>query len=1409
MSNYTRMIRYLLFGLMSLAACGLLGQVNDDFADGDFTANPAWTGDVNLWQVNPLLELQSAGNPATETIYLATPSSRVLDTEWRIRLRYDNNPSGSNNLRVYLISDQADLTGPLNGYFVTAGGETGTDDSYDLYRQDGSSETLLIDGLDGSANPTDGVLQVICDPNGNWQMAVDQGGTGIVTPQGTATDNTHTSGSHMGVVVAHTSSRNEDYFVDDVYVGDVVVDLDPPQVLSAEALSDSEVEVEFDEVLDASSAETATHYSLDQGLGSPASAQLVSGDPRRVRLSLGTPLTNQTDYQLTVSNVADLSGNAISAPQTVAFRYFVPEIGAFRDVIFNEFMPDETPTQGLPEEEFVELYNRSQKIIDLDGWTIQDGSSSVGTLPSYLLQPGEYLILVSNTNLALFAPFGNVLAPSTLPTLNNGGDDLILRNADSLLIDSLRYTDDWYRDEAKADGGFSLELINPDNEACPPPANWRASDAVQGGTPGTQNSVFNLTPENEPPTLAEAVVLNSSTLRVCFSEIMDPATLAQPAHFQLGDGLGAPQSAVPDSTGQCVTLTVGGAITPGAVYTLTVSNVTDCSGNPIVPGSSLSVALGRTVLPFEVVINEFMADPTPAVGLPAVDFVELYNRTDDVLDISGFRISDASGSAEWGDAVLFPGEYLIVCDEDDVAAFAPFERTLGLEGFPNFNNAGDSLLLRSEFDEVIDYVFYTDDWYRDESRSEGGFTLERIDPDFVDCNLAGNWRASQADIGGTPGAVNSVDGTFVDNEAPRLDQAFALNAQTVLLLFSEPMDPSTLETEANYRFDQGLGPPRRARVISLDNRTVSLELDSPLQPRVVYTLQVGGLSDCVGNGLADSLRLGLTEPPQPFEVVFNEIYPDQTPLLGLPDAEFIELYNRTDKLLNLSGLTLSDGGTPVEITAGTLFPGEALILCDAADVAAYQPFGRTLAVSIPALGNSGDSLRLRNANGETLDYLFYEASWFGSIEAAEGGITLERVDPDFVDCNQPGNWQASTHPSGGTPGQANSVQGTFVDETAPRILAVRPTANGIALTFDEQMDPATLENPAFYEADRGLGQPILALAQAPHYRRVELVFATPLDTNRVYQLAIDSLSDCVGNVLTVTQPFGLPVLAQPGDLLINEILFNPYTGGADFVEVVNASDNLLDLGTLLLGESLPGTDSLFNEDPISEESFVLLPGDLICLTRDELFQRLAYRPPLTARFLEMSGFPSYDDAEGECVIFRRDSTVIDRFFYLDDYHYPTLEDDDGVSLERISLRVPTQQPDNWHSTSSIVGYATPGYDNSQAQPSAEGGSEVTLEPQVFSPNLDGEDDVLAIHYQFDFVGANARVSVFDTRGHLVQRVQQNMLLSPTPGTFFWDGFDARGQKVGLGMYIVLFEVTNNDTGERLAFRRVAVVADRL
>ncbi|MEM9984682.1 MAG: lamin tail domain-containing protein, partial [Bacteroidota bacterium] len=671
-------------------------QVLDDFSDGDLTGNPPWQGDLTFWQVNAQAELQSNGASATDLIYLSTFSSRLDSTEWRFHVRYTvGGPSASNQLRFYLVSDQADLEGPLNGYFVGVG-ESGSDDSYDLFRQDGNARTKIIDGVAGLAGGgVEAVVRVLRDDQGNWELSVDTG-NGVFQNQGSVLDATHQSANFSGPWVSHTSTRAQSFFFDDIYIGEEILDAEPPELRSIAFESNQRLRLRFSESLDAATAQVPGNYTLNRGIGNPQLAQLIPTQPREVRLELASPLQNNQTYELTLTGLTDVAGNVL-ANQIFPFTFLLPEAALPGDIILNEFMADPSPSQGLPAEEFVELYNRSNKVIDLADWTISDGSST-GTLPAQLLQPGEYVMLVEPANAPLFAVLGPLISPSSLPGLNNDGDLLILKNPAGLTIDSLRYNLDWYGDPGKAQGGFSLELINPENLDCPSAANWTASENVQGGTPGQENSVFSLQPETDPPFLASASVVEPDEILLCFNEVMDPASLLDLSQYRLDPGASSPIEISIDADARCVNLKFSSSLTRGVLFSLAADAASDCAGNPL--PSNRAISLGRGIIPqsFDVVITEFMPDPAPSQGLPEGEFVEIYNRLDQVVELNDFKISDGSSAAQWDDLVLLPHEHLIICQNEFANEFTRFGRVLAIPFLPSQNNSGDTLRLLTPFD---------------------------------------------------------------------------------------------------------------------------------------------------------------------------------------------------------------------------------------------------------------------------------------------------------------------------------------------------------------------------------------------------------------------------------------------------------------------------------------------------------------------------------------------------------------------------------------------------------------------------------------------------------------------------------------------------------------------------------------
>jgi flagellar hook assembly protein FlgD len=150
---------------------------------------------------------------------------------------------------------------------------------------------------------------------------------------------------------------------------------------------------------------------------------------------------------------------------------------------------------------------------------------------------------------------------------------------------------------------------------------------------------------------------------------------------------------------------------------------------------------------------------------------------------------------------------------------------------------------------------------------------------------------------------------------------------------------------------------------------------------------------------------------------------------------------------------------------------------------------------------------------------------------------------------------------------------------------------------------------------------------------------------------------------------------------------------------------------------------------------------------------------------------------------------------------------EGVALERIDPEKPTQNADNWHSAASTAGYGTPGYKNSQYKQTDTINAAIEITPKVFSPDNDGIDDIATVQYQISETGYVANITIFDVNGRSVKHLVKNATLG-LKGSWNWDGLDEKGQKLGIGTYIIYTEMFNLQ-GKKKHFKNVVMLARRL
>ena len=630
---------------------------------------------------------------------------------------------------------------------------------------------------------------------------------------------------------------------------------------------------------------------------------------------------------------------------------------------------------------------------------------------------------------------------------------------------------------------------------------------------------------------------------------------------------------------------------------------------------------------------------------------------------------------------------------------------------------------------------------------------------------------------------------YEDLVAPFITSLKSLNDSLLQLRFSEDVDSSSASAITNYSII-GKGQPliRKIQRDSQSLRIWNLELRPGLINREYYQLQAWSIRDLNGNSMDTQSINFLHFIPAYHDIVINELFPDPSPPRQLPEAEFVEIYNASGLPLSLNDFALADAAGSTRFANLSIDAGEYLILCDVTDTALFSKYGRVYGMpGFPSLNNSGDDLSLYSAGGELLDRVSYKLSWYQDESKKEGGWTLERIEVDPL-CEGKSNWHASTDQRGGTPGISNSVAGTKWDYSAPLLLSARilnPYA--LKMTWDEPLSRV----PDLSMPSGGPG--IDSIERGVQMERGFLIlhFSDSLQKGILYSISLDSVTDCSGNYDSITLRFLDAFPLDNNDLVINEILFNPRSGGVDYVEILNRSRKIIPVAGLEIGERDPSTMIFADKAAATQKFMFLMPQDIYVFTSDTYRVASQYFVRYPDKLLMIEGMPNFPDEEG--VVLLRDSSgkTIDSVHYFESWHYDLLADRNGVSLERIDPAGPSNDPVNWFSASSLRGYGTPTDSNSQlyAVPSFQGSIDVN--PEVFSPDLDGYKDLLILRIQTEIPGYTCRIRIFDSRGYPVRTICDNELLS-AESEFRWDGLDDERLKLREGIYIIDFELLHPD-----------------
>lgn len=737
----------------------LFSQLSDSFTDGDYTNSPTWSGDVSKYEVNASFELHSNGPAVSDTAYLSTNTGSLdfnSSITWEFYLAMGFSPSNSNNCRIYLTSDNANLRSSLNGYYIRIG-ENGSTDAIKFYKQIGTTSTLLYTGTGNTfgTSPT-ASIRVTRASNGTWTFESDATGGTTYVPEGNVTNTDITSSQFFGVWSKYTASNSSNFTYDNFTItGSTIVDNTPPTVTNVSIVSNNQLDISFNEPVDATTAQNTSNYSVNNGINNPSSATLDGSDPTLVHLTFSTNFTDGQTNTISIQNVQDISNNVMNDSQH-NFLYFVAVAASVKDIVINEIFADPSPQYGLPAGEFIELYNASNHIFNLSNWTIGDASSDE-QLGNYTLLPNEYVIIADDAFSFEYSLFPNSIIVTSLPSYNNSTDDVVLKDENGNIIDFVTYSEEWYGSSIKEDGGYTLELINP-TLPCTSSSNWIGSNDSNGGTPGAQNSVFDITPDVTTPQIISSATQNSATITLCFSETLD-TTGVLASNFSIDNGINVVSYSF-DEFFSCVELLATPSLDTGVVYTITVNGLSDCSGNAT-NNETAEIILPHSGSKGDIIINEILYNPYP----DGYDFVELYNNSDKNIDLFNWQLAKIAGDTISSkklietNFLLKPQEFVVLTTApDNIQENYPnsqADRFIDMSSFPSYADDEGTVILLLPNNQVADSIHYDDSFQFALLKETDGVSLERIDYNRPS-NDETNWHSAAEDDGfGTPTIQNS------------------------------------------------------------------------------------------------------------------------------------------------------------------------------------------------------------------------------------------------------------------------------------------------------------------------------------------------------------------------------------------------------------------------------------------------------------------------------------------------------------------------------------------------------------------------------------------------------------------------------------------------------------------------------
>lgn len=810
---------------------------------------------------------------------------------------------------------------------------------------------------------------------------------------------------------------------------------------------------------------------------------------------------------------------------------------------------------------------------------------------------------------------------------------------------------------------------------------------------------------------------------------------------------------------------------------LNVSQDTNCSFTYIKP------------VPFDLIINEFLADPNPSIGLPSTDYIELYNSKNYDINSINYKLYINNSYIGLPERIIPAKSYALIIPNTYLNYF-PGLNTLPVSNF-NIGMENTELTISDTGNFIIDKVSFHKSWYQDPIKAEGGFSLERIHIN-ENCLQAPNFIASNSYTGGTPGYQNSVyQATLIPLEA----KMSIIDSQKVLIVLNKYTD---LNEWTLNNFTDLSNLPIFSQIQFNDGYKIIGELVQTIENNQELAIKITYAgNDC--NGILntmDTILKSLHYIPKFGDLILSEIMAAPKSSTVYP-FEYIEILNRTGLNISLKDFSIKIGNSTHPLVDYIIKPGEYVAL--SSSLQAPTPF---IYNHFSTLSNENGHYTLLHKSGELIHIAEYQKENFEDSHKKLGGYSLELSDINAY-CTQDRNWKESLSPHGGTPAQANSQQIEIELQKAPNAVYRGVNEDSIYVYLDNCINPSSLKTAQLWANQTMLQGEFYADPSNLKLIKFKSTSSIPWSL----KLELKNLNSCETNEKS-NSSIHMPnnEISAKNGLQINEVLYYPLNNKSKYIEFMNVGDSAISLYNIYVGKYDTSFSTFQSGNYPFNKHLWLLPNEILCLTIDPYQISNDYTQASAAHILKSITLDLPSSAGAFLAVKNASNEIIDLVHINPDFHTSFISDKKGIALERTYAKSNGLHKQAWSSASTSSNYGTPGSPNSQWIHDFIATQYLELNSEIFSPDLDGYEDLLQIKCLLPQAGNQISLSIINEYGQIVKNLVTNEIAG-TNFTCIWDGAMNNGIKAPIGIYKVQLNGFTQK-GDKLTSSQIVVLATR-